>query len=439
MRYLTFLLILFLSYGTSFDIAYADDGELLKIVVLSRHGVRSPTQSKKILNLWSQKTWPEWPVKHGDLTPRGSQLVTAMWQNIATELIKLNILPDQSCPNPRDIYIRADVDERTRATAAAILEGIAPNCKLGYAVLPNVKVDPLFHPLKAGLYKFAPINAVTNILRQTNGGIENLEDEFSPTLNLISSIIGPPDSTLCTKFAMVPNCTLSDLPTAISIAPDGDSIKFMGALDIASSVAEIFLLEYAQWPNEPAGWGQVNGKVLEQILPIHAKIFDIVNRAPLIAWANGSSLLTEIKTALLNKHEDSRANNAKLVIFVGHDTNIANIGGLLNFNWHAKNYPPNGIPPAGAIFFELWRKDGKEYIRSRFLAQSPEVLHEQFSNTDTVQSFAAASSIITSPPIIGEARLGVEEFSLLVTQMTEGAPIAPPVNPPLDFNRVFPQ
>ena len=51
------------------------DAKLLKMVVLSRHGVRSPTQSSETLESWSRKDWPEWPVKRGGLTPRGAKLV----------------------------------------------------------------------------------------------------------------------------------------------------------------------------------------------------------------------------------------------------------------------------------------------------------------------------------------------------------------------------
>ena len=47
------------------------DAKLLKMVVLSRHGVRSPTQSSETLGSWSRKDWPEWPVKRGELTRAG--------------------------------------------------------------------------------------------------------------------------------------------------------------------------------------------------------------------------------------------------------------------------------------------------------------------------------------------------------------------------------
>jgi Histidine acid phosphatase. len=59
------------------------DAKLLKMVVLSRHGVRSPTQSSETLESWSRKDWPEWPVKRGELTRRGASLVSAIWERDA--------------------------------------------------------------------------------------------------------------------------------------------------------------------------------------------------------------------------------------------------------------------------------------------------------------------------------------------------------------------
>lgn len=34
--------------------------ELEKVVVVSRHGVRSPTQSAETLASWSSRQWPNW-------------------------------------------------------------------------------------------------------------------------------------------------------------------------------------------------------------------------------------------------------------------------------------------------------------------------------------------------------------------------------------------
>lgn len=102
--------------------------ELLNVVVVSRHGVRSPTQSAEKLHGWSDKKWPAWPVAPGLLTSRGFYLVKATWKlNRSRAPFTYGV-----CPKPEDVQIIADVDERTRKTAEALNEGLYPTC--GYKV-----------------------------------------------------------------------------------------------------------------------------------------------------------------------------------------------------------------------------------------------------------------------------------------------------------------
>lgn len=417
----------------------SDDGRLLKVVVLSRHGVRSPTQEPETLSLWSQRVWPVWPVKRGDLTPRGAQLVTAMWGNLGENWRHEGILPPNLCQRPTDVFVRADVEERTRATARALLDGLAPDCRLGYAV-STAAIDPLFHPVKAGLYAFDPIGAATDILSMTNGGLGQLQDDLATPLALLGQLSAPVSAQLCGRFGLPPNCALSDLPNAVSVASDGRNIGIRGSLDIGSSLAEIFLLEYGQWPDVAAGWGQVSGDTLGKVLPVHARVFNVVNRAPLVAWARGSSLLSEMGAALLGRHYDERCNQAALVVFVGHDTNIANLGALLGVHWRLDDYPPDGIPPAAALMLELREKNGGREVRVRFFAQPLAALHAPFSADGALSpadqyEHAARAGTVAAPPVVGEARFPLEEFSGRIASATAGAPIAPHQQPPLHFAR----
>ena len=88
------------------------DAKLLKMVVLSRHGVRSPTQSSETLESWSRKDWPEWPVKRGELTPRGAKLVTAMWEQEAAFLREAGLLPSKGCPEAGTIAVPIGISVR---------------------------------------------------------------------------------------------------------------------------------------------------------------------------------------------------------------------------------------------------------------------------------------------------------------------------------------
>ena len=444
------------------------DARLLKIVALSRPGVRSPTQDMKTLSVWSARLWPHWPVERGHLTPRGARLVTAMWADLRGVLLNHGLLPDALCPPPGAVFVRADTDQRTRATARALLDGLGPDCAQGYAVA-DAGPDPLFHPVKAGLFAFDPAATATDVLNTTDGGLEQLQEDFAGPLALIDQLSAPPSPELCSRFGLSPQCRLSDLPNAVSVSPEGRSVALVGGLGIASSLAEIFLLEYGQWPGSDAGWGQVDGKTLSQVLPVHSRVFDVVNRTPLVAWARGSSLLTEMTAALTGAHYDQRLNAASLVVFVGHDTNIANLGGLLGVNWQAESYPPNDIPPAGVLFLELWGRGDKREVRVRFYAQPLEALHAPFDGEysplaavpalrkDAVsparspdarsaaqnepeasadpRRHAPVAARVSAPPVVGEARFELSDFTRLVRDKTAGAPLAPQQVPRLHLVR----
>lgn len=419
--------------------ASGEDGRLLKVVALSRHGVRSPTQSAETLALWSTRTWPVWPVKAGQLTPRGGRLVTAMWANMGETLRRAGLLPDAMCPRPADIFVRADTDERTRATARALLDGVAPGCPMGYAVSEK-KTDPLFHPVKAGLYSFDPVGAATDILSMTDGGLSQLQDDLATPLSLVARLSAPVSPALCARFSLPPDCSLQDIPNAVSVSPEGRSVGLAGGLATASSLAEIFLLEYGEWPHALAGWGQVDAATLSQVLPLHAQIFDVVNRAPVVAWARGSALLTEMAAALTGAHYDPRCNEAALVVFVGHDTNIANLGALLGVNWQAAGYPVNGIPPASVLMLELWERNGAREVRVTYHVQPLAALHAPFADNSamdaaTLAAHAPETAVVSAPPVVGQARFTPEAFLDLVRLATAGAPVAPHEMPALDFGR----
>ena len=59
-------------------------------------------------------------------------------------------------------------------------------------------------------------------------------------------------------------------------------------------------------------------------------------------------------------------------MFVGHDTNIAQIQTMLQMNWQLGDYPRNDIPPGGSLAFERYRDthSGERYVRLTFSAMS---------------------------------------------------------------------
>lgn len=347
------------------EVPQAED-KLLRVVILSRHGVRSPTMNRTTLEQWSNKKWPRWPAKRGYLTQRGHELVKAQWTAIRPELVKEGLLPASICPAGADFSLIADTDQRTRETAIAIFEGLAPGCN----IKPQwgEQYGPLFHPAQAILAALHTEKVLADLKQRIDR--LNADPVAVAALNRISDITGCCGQDLCEKIVHETSCTLPEMPTRTLLGHRKNKPEISGRWAIASSVAEIMLLEYAQWPDRNAGWGQVNEAVLKQIVPLHDRVFDVVTREPALAKAGASDLLKAIEKALF------AGNSPKISFFVGHDTNIANIGGLLDVNWTVPEQGVNPTPPGGFLAFELWQKaDGAREVRINYNAPAFTSLH----------------------------------------------------------------
>src|SRR5262245_22981864 len=144
---LTFILTLFLSASD----ARAED-VLEHVVILSRHGVRSPTQDAEALKQWRKPktpTWPDFGVQHpGDLTLKGAALIQGMGTYYREKSPWKSLFTPGVCPRS-DAFIWADRDERTLMTAEALASGLAGgSCRLTIGETKEA-VDPLFHPTTA--------------------------------------------------------------------------------------------------------------------------------------------------------------------------------------------------------------------------------------------------------------------------------------------------
>lgn len=342
-----------------------------KIVIVERHGIRSPTQKAAVLDAWSARPWPRWSVPRGALTERGAALVSSLWRTRRNSTLFTALLGAAGgCPDPTQVFVRADVDERTQATAAALLQGLAPECGLGYLVADSA-IDPLFHPVEAGIASY-PEQTIRKRLEQ--GGhalLERVVAARQQELIELSAITGEMSAPLCRDYGLDAGCTPAIVPDRIAFGDEGHSIHLMGGLGIASSVAEIWLLERGEWPERIPGWGLVDDALLRRFSSIHVAAFDLVNREPQVATINGGLLLASVSEVLADQHADPELNKAKLVVYVAHDTNIANLAGMLALDWKHPGYADNDIPPASMLQFTRWRKaDGSGVVTVAHVVQT---------------------------------------------------------------------
>jgi 4-phytase/acid phosphatase len=336
--------------------------ELKYAIIVSRHGVRSPTWETARLNEYSAEPWPDWGVAPGELTPHGRAGVKLMGAYYRAWLSQAGLFAATGCRDAPRVYIRADTGQRTRETGRAFAESLLPGCTIPVSMEPGSK-DPLF----AGVGKPNP-ELVGKAVRGRLGPSAAVLTKYAPAFDTLARILTGGTTANRTLFS-----------TASDEATDGGSSDIPRPLATASTLSEVFLLEYAEGiPKSTLGWGRLNQENLLQILELHTAYADLARRTPYLARARGSNLLAHILASLEQAKSDNPVAGAlgppgsALAILAGHDTNLSNLSGMLDLSWRVPGHAPDDTPPESALVFSLWRERaaGAWFVKLEFVTPS---------------------------------------------------------------------
>ncbi len=364
--------------GSAKSAAKAED-ELKLVVIVSRHGVRSPTGKPDRLNQYSREPWPTWSVPPGYLTEHGARLMTMFGTYDRELLATQGLLAPSGCADAQHIRIVADSDQRTRETGKALAAGLTPGCVLDVQALPEGAADPLFHSLEAGVGHPDKLLATAAVSGRIGGDPQGLSEAYRPQLEELEDVLHSctPDAN-CKGADMRSPQSIFDIPSSIAPGKSDHLVELHTPLGVAATMAENLLLEYTEGMDAAnVGWDRVDINKLRGIVQLHTANEDLTARTGYIARAQCSNLLFHILrtmeqaagvhgvTGALTRPED------RLLILVGHDTNLANISGALGLSWLIDGRRDD-TPPGGALVFELWRKRGtSEYsVRTFYEAQT---------------------------------------------------------------------
>jgi 4-phytase/acid phosphatase len=195
----------------------------------------------------------------------------------------------------------------------------------------------------------------------------------------------------------VKRTSIFDVPVALGGGSNYSS-GYSGPLTVASTMTEDLLLEYTTGMSDAnTGWGCVDGTKLRALMQLDTASWDYGYRTPTVARIYGSNLLDHIERSMeqsitgkpvagaLSKPDD------RLLIVVGHDTNIVTVAGALGVDWIIDGRVDD-TPPGGALLFEVWRPrdGGAPFVRLEYTAQTLEQMRQ-------AQTLTPANPAATAP------------------------------------------
>jgi 4-phytase/acid phosphatase len=392
-----FLIALALAAAATAGPASAD--ELKLAIIVTRHGVRSPLYKDEDMVPYAARPWPRWEVGRGQLTPRGNLLVGLMAAYYRERFLAAGLLTGDAGADEARIYLKADNDQRTIDTARTLGRAFLPGQSVRVWALPTGTVDPLFQPLRAHIGHADAAKGRAAVLGRLGGDPSVLDRAYAPQFALLKGILyGADAGTDAAAATSGSRPTPFDVPAFVGPGEYDNVVSVRGPLRAALVSTESLLLEYLDGkPAADVGWGRVDAAVLTQLLALHDLYFDLVGRTFYPAQVQGSNLASHL-VATLKQGATGRAVpgaigplGARVVVVAGHDTNLANLGGLLGLSWWIQGSQSNPVLPGSALIFELWHRAGPgggDRVRISYVAQTLE------------QMRAAEPLSLARPPVV---------------------------------------
>ncbi|MDV6330036.1 histidine-type phosphatase [Asticcacaulis sp. 201] len=339
-------------------VAKADGATLERVVIVMRHGIKRPNSDPPLPQRLTPQVWPVWPVPPAALTPHGEQAIARI-----ADFDRLTYagLLGPGCPAVGTVRIVADTDQRTIRTAEVYANTAFKGCDVPVANAGEGQTDARFSPFNADVASPPLDGAAVREEALASGDMAAIDTAHQADYALLDQVLELKNAPGCRTDQV---CSLNDMPSGLDVG--GRDPKVSGALKTASSLSQILMLEYANgFPMSDVGWGRVSKRQITALSALHAEEFRLIARPKAVATYAAAGLLSEVRSALFDPEA------SRYTLLVGHDGNLAYIGGALGLHWQAQGFAADDPPPGGALVFELWRDGaGREFVRVRFRSSS---------------------------------------------------------------------
>ena len=346
------------------------DLTLDKVVVLSRHNIRSPLSgSGSLLGDITPHTWFDWTSNPSELSLRGAMLETTMGQYFRLWLEKEGLFPENYRPEGNAVRFYANGKQRTLATARYFSAGLLPVAETEIeSHVPYDTMDPTFTPA----LNFATDEYARDVEAQVAemGGVAGLRGIQAKLADAISLLMDVTDMEESEAYRAGTYGDLLSDEVTLSLKA-GNEPGMTGSIKTATSVADALTLQYYEEPDAvKAAFGhELTEAEWQEIHTIVDTYTEMLFTAPSVSVNVAHPLLQEIRSELT---EEGR----KFSFLCGHDSNVASVLAAMGVEEYllpdtVEQHTPIGVK----LVFERWTDAGsKAYYRISLVYQSTDQL-----------------------------------------------------------------
>ena len=307
----TALFSLFLSYEAVSAEQFKpipDQYELDKVVIFSRHGLRSPLTAKgSELAKVTPYAWTDWSVEKGHLTHKGTILETYFGEYLNQWLTQQGLLTKALCESGEDIEVYTNSLQRTIATGQAMTAGAFAGCNVNIKhKMPIGEMDPVFNPIIRSDDPTFIKKALSKI------ELDKTHSQLEKAYTLLSDVIDYSHSEKCIEDKQ---CEFFNDRGKLRITKDKEP-SVSGTMRLSKNVVDALLLQYYEGvPLDKIANHRIDSEQKWETLNQIKNDYQFMLRGdPFIA--------SHLALPLFKYIQGDLNGNNKITVLVGHDSNI---------------------------------------------------------------------------------------------------------------------
>ena len=350
--------------------SFRNEYTLDKVVVLSRHNMRSPlSDGSSVLSQVTPHQWFNWTSRASELSLKGGVLETIMGQYFRKWLESEDFIPENYIPKDGEVRFYSNSMQRTIATAQYFSSGMLPvaNVTIEHLYAPS-RMDDVFNPQTVTLSD----DFINKAMEEVNSmygysSLSELCETLRPSYDVLERVLDFEKSA----YAQANNFPHFKTDDTEVFFKERSEPGMRGSLRIATSASDALVLQYyEETDDKKAAFGHnISLEEWEKIALIKDVFVDVLYTPPVVAKELARPLLILISDELEEE-------NRKFSFLCGHESNIASVLSALDVKEYSlPDAIEKKIPIGTKLVFEVWKDNsGAEFVSINLVYQTIEQL-----------------------------------------------------------------